>query len=353
MFTLRNKLDRKTAEQKVQQEAIPRKTVSFYRYVRISDPLALRNELFRTWSALGVLGRIYLAEEGINAQFSVPTIYWDVFVRYLYSYKQFDNMPFKIAVEEPNHSFVKLCIKIKKQIVADGLQPSDYDVTNVGKHLTPEEFHDALQAPNTIVVDMRNQYESKIGKFEGAITPDADTFKEELPMVKEMLQGNEDKKILLYCTGGVRCEKASAYLKHQGFHDVNQLHGGIIHYAHRMKELGIESKFKGKNYVFDDRGAETITEDILSTCDQCDSVCDTFTNCHNVACNLLFIQCSSCKAHMNNCCSDHCKSVTALSPEAYKAYRKRVGPTNHTLFISRQRPKEHMARQNTLGIITE
>lgn len=333
-----NNLSRPEAEAKIASEQDKRMTVSFYRYVIIANPKELRDQLFIEWNKLGVLGRIYLAEEGINAQFSIPAKNWDTFVTSLYSHPEFANMPFKIAVEEPGFSFVKLTIKVKKQIVADGLTANDYDITNVGNHLSPEEFHTAMEDPDTIVVDMRNHYESRIGKFEGAIAPDCDTFKEELPMVKDMLQDKKDKKVLLYCTGGIRCEKASAYLKHEGFKDVNQLHGGIINYAHKMKELGKESKFKGKNYVFDDRGAEAITNDILSECDQCDSACDTFTNCANLACNLLFIQCNSCKEKMNGACTPHCKEVIALPEEEYKAYRKAQTPTNTAIFKSRQRP---------------
>lgn len=338
-YKLRNTLDKKTALANIEKETTVRKTVSFYKYVYIAEPLRLRDELFRAWNAFGVRGRIYLAQEGINAQFSIPEPYWDIFVTHLYSFSEFKNIPFKIAVEEPAISFVKLCIKVKKQIVADGLSITDYDVTNVGKHLTPEEFHAAMEDPDAIVVDMRNHYESRIGKFEGAITPNADTFKEELPMVQTLLQDKKDKKILLYCTGGIRCEKASAYLKHQGFQDVNQLYGGIINYAHRIQELGLESKFKGKNYVFDERGAEQITNDVLTHCDQCDTSCDAMTNCKNVACNLLFVQCSTCAQHMEGCCSEECVEAIHLPEAEYKVYRQRVGPTNHTLFRSRQRPQ--------------
>ena len=133
-----------------------------------------------------------------------------------------------------------ILIKIKDKIVADGLDDSSFDVTDTGKHLSANEFNQAMKAPNTIVVDMRNQYESEVGHFQGAICPDADTFREELPMVKDQLKGKEDKKILLYCTGGIRCEKASAYLKHNGFKDTNQLHGGIIEYKNEIEKKGIK-----------------------------------------------------------------------------------------------------------------
>src|SRR5690606_38175713 len=119
---------------------------------------------------------------------------------------------------------------------------------------------------DTLVVDMRNHYESEVGHFENAICPDVDTFREALPKVADELKGQKDKNVLLYCTGGIRCEKASAYFKHQGFQKVYQLHGGIIQYAHEIKEKGLPSKFKGKNFVFDERVGERITADVLSEC---------------------------------------------------------------------------------------
>jgi UPF0176 protein len=341
-----NRLNKEQSLEKLSQENFSRRTVSFYRYVRVEDAQQMRDDLYKEWSELGVLGRTYVAAEGINAQINVPEPQWDEFVEKLSEHPEFTDMRFKIAVEEPKESFWKLTIKVKKQIVADGLKPEDYDVTNVGTHLEPEDFNKALEQ-GAICVDMRNHYESRIGKFEGAITPDCDTFREELPMVKEMLKGKEDEKVLLYCTGGIRCEKASAYLKEQGFKDVNQLHGGIINYAHEMEKKGEQSKFIGKNFVFDDRGAERITEDVLSTCDQCESSCDDYTNCKNMMCNLLFIQCGSCQQSYKNCCSYKCRKIVELPEEQQRELRKGV---EHTFrrFRSQMRPKA--ASKKTTGL---
>lgn len=326
MTLLCNRLNKEQALQKLSEEQFTRKTVSFYRYVIVEDPQQMRDKLFKEWSELGALGRIYIAKEGINAQMNVPEPEWERFVEQLYAHPEFKDMPFKIAVEQPTESFWKLTIKVKHQIVADGLTEDQYDVTNVGTHLDPESFNKALEE-GAIVVDMRNHYESRIGKFEGAITPDVDTFREELPAVKDMLKGKEDQKILLYCTGGIRCEKASAYLKHEGFQDVNQLHGGIINYAHEMKQKRMPSRFVGKNFVFDDRMAERITEDVLSECDQCSEQCDDYTNCKNVMCNMLFLQCTSCKDHFANCCSDQCKEISELPEEEQKKLRAGIEHT--------------------------
>ena len=233
-----NKLDKERLIAKLEQETFKRITLSFYKYVIIDKPYDLRDELFAKWTDLNCLGRIYISQEGINAQMNVPEQYWDEFEAHLHSLKYFKDVQFKIAVTDKTEgkSFLKLKVKVRGQIVADGLRPEDYDVTNVGAHLSAKDWNYAIEKENPVVVDMRNHYESEIGHFEGAILPEAETFKEELPMVLEKLKGKENRKILLYCTGGIRCEKTSAYLKHHGFSDVNQLHGGIIDYARQIKE---------------------------------------------------------------------------------------------------------------------
>ena len=211
----------------------------------------------------------------------------------------------------------------KRKIVADGLNDDAFDVTNVGKHLSAREWNDAMSDPNTIIVDMRNHYESEVGHFEGAITPDVENFRESLPIINEQLQDfKEDKNLLMYCTGGIRCEKASAYFKHQGFKNVFQLEGGIIEYTRQIKEEGIQSKFIGKNFVFDHRLGERITDDIISQCHQCGKPCDNHTNCSNDACHLLFIQCDECKAAMENCCSTECLDIIHLPMEEQVKLRK-------------------------------
>ncbi len=291
MANLSNRIDKTILKQRLKDEKISRKTISFYRYVKIENPENLRNELFIKFTEFNCYGRIYIANEGINAQMSVPEENWDKFVNELYKYTIFLDVPFKIAVDGNGKSFYKLIIKVKNKIVADGINDDSFDASNTGKYLNAAEFNEAIANENTIVVDMRNHYESEVGKFEKAYCPDADTFREELPLVIEHLKGKEDKKIIMYCTGGIRCEKASAYLKHKGFKDVGHLKGGIIQYAKEVKEQNIESKFKGVNFVFDERIGERITNDVISNCHQCGKPCDTHTNCKNDDCHLLFIQC--------------------------------------------------------------
>lgn len=298
-----------------------RKTLSFYRYVPIQNPEGMRDLLLKNWREFGVLGRVYLAQEGINAQINVPETSLEAFRAHLHAIPEFKDVPFKFAIVD-GESFTKLAIRVRKQIVADGLASGDYDLSKVGRHLTPEEFNAALQQPDTIVIDMRNQYESRIGHFRGAILPDADTFRDELPLARELLKGAEKKKVLLYCTGGIRCEKASAYLKHHGFEDVNQLYGGIIQYAHAVKERGLDNHFRGKNFVFDERLSERVSPDVIAHCDQCGQTSDHQINCANQMCHVLFIQCAACAVITPGCCSTDCLAITEIPEEKQRLIRK-------------------------------
>ena len=354
MANLSNRIDKTILKQRLKDEKISRKTISFYRYVKIENPENLRNELFIKFTEFNCYGRIYIANEGINAQMSVPEENWDKFVNELYKYTIFLDVPFKIAVDGNGKSFYKLIIKVKNKIVADGINDDSFDASNTGKYLNAAEFNEAIANENTIVVDMRNHYESEVGKFEKAYCPDADTFREELPLVIEHLTGKEDKKIIMYCTGGIRCEKASAYLKHKGFKDVGHLKGGIIQYAKEVKEQNIESKFKGVNFVFDERIGERITNDVISNCHQCGKPCDTHTNCKNDDCHLLFIQCSSCADKLKGCCTPECVKIIELPIEEQRKLRKgrvKNGPECLAVYKSRLRPNlAEIIKKNNLSL---
>ena len=326
---------------RLHEESFKRITFSFYRYVLIDNPEALRIELLQKWKSLNVFGRIYLAHEGINAQLSLPAENYEAFCKELYLDSRFLNIPLKIAIEDNGKSFYKLTIKIRSKIVADGLADGSFDVTNVGTHLSAEEWNEAMNQKDTVVVDMRNFYESEVGHFDNAICPDAHSFRQELPMAKDMLQGKEEKKILLYCTGGIRCEKASAYLKHHGFKNVNQLYGGIIEYARQVKLRGLQSRFKGKNFVFDERMGEKITNDIIGNCYQCGQACDSHYNCSNDSCHLLFIQCETCRNKYKECCSDECMKIMQLPfDEQKKIQRETAKNVPSAVFKSRERAKK-------------
>ncbi len=303
---LHNRINKDELKKRLMEEPFARKTISFYKYHYLDNPQEFRDSIYRDWFALGCFGRIYVAREGINAQMSVPEHYFDAFKETLGKHHILNDIPIKYAVEDNGKSFYKLTIRVRPKLVADGLDDGTYDVTNVGKHLSGLEFHHLAGKKDSVIVDMRNFYESEIGHFQGALCPQADTFREELEIVTGLLEDKKDKKILLYCTGGIRCEKASAYLKHRGFSDVNQLHGGILEYARQIKAANLEPRFIGKNFVFDERLGESINGQIISRCHQCGKPCDTHTNCANNSCHLLFIQCPECAEKHCGCCTPEC-----------------------------------------------
>ena len=320
---LYNTLSAREREVLIEASGEDRLTISFYQYAHIGNPQILRNHLFLKWDELDVLGRIYVAKEGINAQLSVPRIQFDAFKEHLDSITFLNGIRLNIAIEQDNTSFLKLKVKVRDKIVADGLNDSSFDVTKKGVHVSAEEFNKLIDDPDSVVVDMRNHYESEIGHFQKAVTPDVDTFRDSLDIIEDQLKEHkEDKKLVMYCTGGIRCEKASAYYKHKGFKQVYQLEGGIIEYTRQVRDQGLENKFIGKNFVFDERRAERISDEVIAQCHQCGAPCDTHVNCANDACHLLFIQCDDCKAKMDACCSEECKEVHALPYEEQKALRK-------------------------------
>lgn len=326
-----NKLNKEELEEQLRDIGHEFLTISFYKYARIANPHLFRDHLFLMWSKLEVVGRTYIASEGINAQIAVPTKNISLFREELYQIDFLNGIRLNFAVDESEAEFpfLKLKIKVRNKILADGLNDETFDVTKKGKHLNAEEFNTLTDDPETLLIDFRNHYESEVGYFEGAILPDVDTFRDSLPKIeKEILKGNEHKNIVMYCTGGIRCEKASAWFKHRGFPNVHQLEGGIIKYARDVKEQGIQNKFKGKNFVFDERRGERITEEIVSICHLCGTPADTHTNCANSACHLLFIQCDKCKEKLDNCCSSECKEIFHLPIEEQKELRKGIDNSN-------------------------
>ena len=336
---LYNKVNRKELKLALANEPFERTTASFYKYVDISVPKDLRDELYEVWNKMGVFGRVYIADEGINAQVSIPEQNWEIFKDSVHSNFLFRDVKIKQAIQEGS-SFYKLKIKVRKELVAYDVPKDSYDMKKVGKHLTASDYNLAIESKDSTIVDMRNYYESEIGRFENAIIPNVETSKELLPEVKKLLKGKENEKILLYCTGGIRCEKASSYLIKNGFNDVNQLQGGIIQYAHEIKSNIMESKFRGKNFVFDDRLGERITDDVLSFCHICGDSCDDHTDCKNDACHILFIQCEKCNKLYDGCCSKECQNFAALPIEKQKKLRKdpeRI--ISRTFFDSRIKPR--------------
>lgn len=326
---LYNNLSAKERANLIKEAGKERLTISFYAYAKIGNTQIFRNHLFINWNALDVLGRIYVAHEGINAQLSVPADNFEAFKNHLDSITFLENVRLNIAIEQDNFSFLKLKVKVRHKIVADGLSDDTFDVTNKGIHVNAKQFNELIEDPDTVLVDMRNHYESEIGHFKNAITPNVDTFRESLDIIEDDLKEHkESKKLVMYCTGGIRCEKASAYYKHKGFKNVYQLEGGIINYVRQISATNLENKFIGRNFVFDQRRSEKISEDVIAQCHQCGEPADIHTNCANEACHLLFIQCDNCKEEMENCCSPKCQKINRLPYEEQKALRKGQGNSN-------------------------
>ena len=337
MAQLHNRISRKELKELIQQDSTPRTTFSFYRYFKIDEPDAFRNTLYTNFKELGVLGRIYLAHEGINAQLSVPAEKFELLKTYLYTINELNNLRLNIAVDDDGKSFYVLDIKVRKKIVADGIEDPLFDMQNRGRYVNAEEMNELMKDKDTVIIDMRNHYEFEVGHFEKAIEIPSDTYREQLPMAVDMMKENKEKNIIMYCTGGIRCEKASAYMLHNGFKNVFHLEGGIINYAQQIKQKSLESKFIGKNFVFDERLGERITEHIIAKCHQCGKPADKHTNCLNDGCHLLFIQCDDCAKQYEGCCSKECQNSIHLPEERRRELRKGVDKERNVFNKSRSR----------------
>ncbi len=343
---LHNRINGEELKERLRTSEEQRTTLSFYRYIRLENPVDFRDELYRAWHELGLLGRIYVAPEGINAQVSVPNSQLEKFKNHLQSTSQLQNLRLNVAIDDDGKSFFKLKIQVKNKIVADGIDDPTFNASDRGQHLNAAQFNALTDEPDTILVDMRNHYESEVGHFENAVLPDAVTFREELAVVEKMLENQTDKKIVMYCTGGIRCEKASAYMKHKGFKNVFQLDGGIIEYARQVKAEGLKNKFRGKNFVFDERLGERISDEIIARCHQCGNPSDTHRNCANDACNLLFIQCDACAAKYESCCSEKCKNFINLPEDKQKLLQK--NEIFNGIKFGKGRYKAPQSRENNL-----
>ncbi len=343
---LHNRISQQELKQRLMNERERRITISFYRYFHITDPQAFRDQLYEHLQALGVFGRIYIASEGINAQLSVPGSRFPELRDYLYSMDELDQVRLNEAVDDDGRSFWVLKIKVRDKIVADGITDPGFSMDNRGRYVNAREFNRLTEDPDTIVVDMRNHYEYEVGHFEKAIEVPSDTFREQLPMAAEMLKQVKEKNIIMYCTGGIRCEKASAFMLHNGFRNVFHLEGGIINYAWEVKNTGLPNKFHGKNFVFDNRLGERITDEIIAQCHQCGQPADTHVNCANAACHLLFIQCSGCAGTFEGCCSQECLGFIHLPADTQKELRKGLDKGKNIFNKTRDRVRPSVKKQD-------
>lgn len=355
MSVLHNRVSQQELKKKLYEENTPRTTISFYQYFTVENPKQFRDELYTVLNALQVFGRIYIAHEGINAQASVPVQNFEALKNYLYNMPALNGIRLNVAVDDidannekalEGKSFWVLKIKVREKIVADGIIDETFSMQKKGKYVDATAMNTLMEDENTIVIDMRNHYEYEVGHFKNAIEIPSDTFREQLPMAVEMMKDNKDKNIIMYCTGGIRCEKASAYMVHKGFEKVFHLEGGIINYAQQTKAANLPSKFIGKNFVFDDRLGERITPDIIATCHQCSTTADTHTNCKNEACHLLFIQCTACATKYDGCCSNACQQVIHLPIEQQIQIRKGVDKGQHIFNKAKARLRPTLNKHN-------
>jgi len=283
-------------------------TILYYLYTHIAEPEACKKEQVALCKSLNLLGRIILAEEGINGTLSGKTEDISVYMNTMETNSIFKGIDFKKA-ETENMPFPRLSIKVRKEIVSLQLD-KDIDMTKPlakkGTYIEPSKFHEILQNDeDCTIVDMRNDYETAIGKFKNSVTLDMSNFRD-LPKVINKLESKKNARVITVCTGGVRCEKATAYLIEAGFTNVSQLHGGIIEYCNAFPD----GTFEGKCYVFDNRIAIEVNDgeykSVIATCRYCHMATDRYVNCANKECNLQFICCESCRNEHKGFCKEDC-----------------------------------------------
>jgi UPF0176 protein len=345
MATLHNRVSRKLLKEKAMADQTPRITLSFYCYFKIEDPKQFRDDWYKQLNSIQVFGRIYVANEGINAQINCPVDNFETLRDFIYNQPEMNGLRLNKAVQEDNHSFYVLDIKLRNKIVADGINDPSFSMDNKGKYVNANQFNEMVKDTNTLVIDMRNHYEYEVGRFKNAIEIPSDTFREQLPMAAEMFEADKDRNIIMYCTGGIRCEKASAWMLHKGYKNVFHLEGGIINYINQVNANNLENAFIGKNFVFDERLGERITDDVIANCHVCGKPCDVHVNCANSACHLLFIQCEECKKNLDGCCSADCQSFIHLSEDEQKEKRKGIDKGRNIFNKSKQRI-EALSKQN-------
>ena len=299
--------------------------ILYYHFHEVEDPESFKNEHKSYCKELGVKGRIYISAEGINGTLAGRPEQINAYKRNLRSMQGFEDTEFKTNTSD-YIPFAKLICKVREEVVALHID-KDVDPAQGGRHISPEKWRKIMEEEdeqNYVVIDVRNDYESKIGHFKGAIKPDVGNFYE-FPEWLDKANIDKDKKVLMYCTGGIRCEKFSVLMKEKGWDDVNQLHGGILNYA--KKEGG--KHFKGKCFVFDDRLVVPVNEEDMKPIARCEITgkpADTYINCANMECNKLFVCSEEGARQMEGCCSEACRQSEYKRPfdpeNAFKPFRK-------------------------------
>lgn len=288
--------------------------LAYYFFTSIEDPHA---EVARHQAFLqdqDIKCRVYISHEGINGQMSASPESAEKYMEWLKSDPRFKEVVFKIH-HYPEHVFPRSTVKYRKQIVAID-EPVDIGLT--GEHVPPEKWREMMEHrdANTLLLDVRNDYEWEIGHFEGAELPKLETFRQFPEYARNLKEQCDPKetKVMMYCTGGIRCELYSAMLKKVGFEQVFQLDGGVINYG--LKEG--QDHWRGKLFVFDDRLSVPIAEDgkeeIISKCVHCSIPCDVYYNCANMDCNALFLSCPQCAEKLEGCCCEQCHQSPRVRP---------------------------------------
>lgn len=299
--------------------------LAYYLFSPIADAKAEVATHKAFFEGRDVTGRIYISESGINGQMSGHRKDAEDYMKWMHSRSPFENIVFKIH-EHHENAFPRMTVKYKRQLVA---LDETVDISQTAEHVSPENWNTMLEKDdNKVLLDVRNEYEWKLGRFEGAECPPCDNFREFKQFADDLKEKVDPKKtpVMMYCTGGIRCELYSALLKEKGFESIFQLDGGIINYG--LKEGG--EKWLGKLFVFDDRLSIPISKDetkVIASCHHCQKPAETYYNCANMDCNCLFICCSDCAQEFSGCCKVECQQAPRLRPyhhdKAHKPFRKK------------------------------
>lgn len=311
----------------------------YYKYVELPEPGAILKWQQRLCKKLGLTGRIIIATEGINGTVGGSVEATQAYIDAMEEHYSFGGIDYKEAPGDETY-FPRMRVVVKDEIVRLGVDSKKVTTKDGGKHLKPKEAHELLNnAPEDLVIlDTRNNYESRIGTFTGSLTPDIKTFRELPEYIDKNLDAFKNKKVLMHCTGGVRCERATAYLQQKGVaKEIYQIEGGIQRYI----EAYPDGHFRGSNYVFDGRIAERINEDILSECDLCAIPCDTYTNCVNVECNAQFLACPTCVVQFEECCSQKCYDLVKT-----ETVKTRIKPARHDS-IKKEEASDHKRKRTS------
>jgi len=289
--------------------------ILFYKFTPIEDPEEFSKQHLKYCKQMGLLGKVLVAKEGINGSLSGSKDQIESYKDYLKLLQHFSDVSFKKELST-FHPFKKMVVRVKKEIIR---MDHDLDLDKTGKYITPKELIELYSGDEQfIVLDTRNNYESEVGRFKGAITLDIDSFRD-FPKALEALKDKKNKKIITYCTGGIRCEKATAYMVAQGFEDVYQLKDGILNFCKEYPN----TLWEGKCFVFDQRLLSHVDPDskIISNCSVCEDKSDRYVNCKYPDCDDLIVLCEKCGDRLNECCSEECS-------ENYKEYLKQKAFNN-------------------------